>query len=63
MGVGTLFGKTLDVDMAYTRKNKVFRTKIGYLNRNLILADSDMFNRRGFLNSVLKWKSLIGLKK
>jgi hypothetical protein len=28
-GVGTLFGKTLDVDMAYTRKNKVPRTKIG----------------------------------
>ncbi|KAM0905246.1 hypothetical protein ACQ4PT_017521 [Festuca glaucescens] len=47
-GVGTLFGKTLDVDMAYTRKNKVLRTKIGCLNHKLIPADSDMFIRRGF---------------
>ncbi|KAM0837866.1 hypothetical protein ACQ4PT_061357 [Festuca glaucescens] len=47
-GVGTLFGKTLDVDMAYTRNNKVLRTKIGCLDRNLILADSDVFIRRGF---------------
>ncbi|KAM0830239.1 hypothetical protein ACQ4PT_066356 [Festuca glaucescens] len=46
-GVGTLFGKTLDVDMAYTRNNKVLRTKIGYLDRNLIPADSDVFIRRG----------------
>ncbi|KAM0871704.1 hypothetical protein ACQ4PT_039194 [Festuca glaucescens] len=47
-GVGTLFGKTLDVDMAYTRKNKVLRTKIGCLDRSLIPADSDVFIRRGF---------------
>ncbi|KAM0871316.1 hypothetical protein ACQ4PT_039450 [Festuca glaucescens] len=47
-GVGTLFGKTLDVDMAYTRNNKVLRTKIGCLDRNLIPADSDVFIRRGF---------------
>jgi hypothetical protein len=47
-GVGTLFGKTLDVDMAYTRKNKVLRTNIGCLDRNLIHADSDVFIRRGF---------------
>ncbi|KAM0889802.1 hypothetical protein ACQ4PT_027478 [Festuca glaucescens] len=47
-GVGTLFRKTLDVDMAYTRKNKVLRTKIGCLNHKLIPADSDMFIRRGF---------------
>jgi hypothetical protein len=47
-GVGTLFGKTLDVDMAYTRKNKVLRTKIGCLYHRLIPADSDMFIRRGF---------------
>jgi hypothetical protein len=46
--VGTLFGKTLDVDMAYTRKNKVLRTKIGCLDHRLIPADSDMFIRRGF---------------
>ncbi|KAM0837391.1 hypothetical protein ACQ4PT_061693 [Festuca glaucescens] len=47
-GVGTLFGKTLDVDMAYTRRNKVLRTKIGCLDRSLIPKDSDMFIRRGF---------------
>jgi hypothetical protein len=46
--VGTLFGKTLDVDMAYTRKNKVLRTKIGCLDSRLIPKDSDMFIRRGF---------------
>jgi hypothetical protein len=46
--VGTLFGKTLDVDMAYTRKNKVLRIKIGCLDHRLIPADSDMFIRRGF---------------
>ncbi|KAM0828223.1 hypothetical protein ACQ4PT_067689 [Festuca glaucescens] len=48
-GVGTLFGKTLDVDMAFTRKNKVLRTKIGCLDSRLIPKDSDMFIRRGFL--------------
>ncbi|KAM0906584.1 hypothetical protein ACQ4PT_016712 [Festuca glaucescens] len=47
-GVGTLFGKTLDVDMAYTRHNKVLRTKIGCLDRTLIPANSDVFIRRGF---------------
>jgi hypothetical protein len=47
-GVGTLFGKTLDVDMAYTRRNKVLRTKIGCLDRTLIPKDTDMFIRRGF---------------
>jgi hypothetical protein len=47
-GVGTLFGKTLDVDMAYTRKNKVLRIKIGCLDSRLIPAHSDMFIRRGF---------------
>ncbi|KAM0859656.1 hypothetical protein ACQ4PT_047036 [Festuca glaucescens] len=47
-GVGTLFGKTLDADMAYTHKNKVLRTKIGCLDYKLISADSDMFIRRGF---------------
>ncbi|KAM0890072.1 hypothetical protein ACQ4PT_027266 [Festuca glaucescens] len=47
-GVGTLFGKTLDVDMVYTRKNKVLRTKIGCLDHKLIPAESDVFIRRGF---------------
>jgi hypothetical protein len=47
-GVGTLFGKTLDVHMAYTRKNKVLQIKIGCLDSRLIPADSDVFIRRGF---------------
>jgi hypothetical protein len=47
-GVGTLFGKTLDVDMAYTRKNKILRIKIGCLDSRLIPADTDMFIRSGF---------------
>ncbi|KAK1662073.1 hypothetical protein QYE76_050232 [Lolium multiflorum] len=46
--VGTLFGKTLDVDMAYTRTNKVLRIKIGCLDKRLIPEDCDMFIRRGF---------------
>jgi hypothetical protein len=47
--VGTLFGKILDVDMAYTRNNKVLRIKIGCIDRNIIPTDSDVFIRRGFL--------------
>ncbi|KAM0841956.1 hypothetical protein ACQ4PT_058679 [Festuca glaucescens] len=47
-GIGSLFGKTLDVDMPFTRKNKLLRIKIGCLDRNLIPADSDVFIRRGF---------------
>ncbi|KAM0886491.1 hypothetical protein ACQ4PT_029606 [Festuca glaucescens] len=47
-GVGTLFEKTLDVDMAYTRKNMVLRIKIGCLDHRLIPPESDMFIRRGF---------------
>jgi hypothetical protein len=34
--------------MAYTRNNKVLRTKIGCLDRNLIHAHSDVFIKRGF---------------
>ncbi|KAM0891521.1 hypothetical protein ACQ4PT_026357 [Festuca glaucescens] len=40
--------ETMEVDMAYTRKNKVLRIKIGCLDSNLIPEDSDMFIRRGF---------------
>lgn len=47
-GIGTLFGMTLDIDMTYTRKNKVLRIKIGCLDHRLIPADSDMFIRRAF---------------
>ncbi|KAM0852978.1 hypothetical protein ACQ4PT_051394 [Festuca glaucescens] len=59
-GVGTLFGKTLDVDMAYTRRNKVLRTKIGCLDRSLIPKDSDMFIRRGFLKLFFEVEEAIG---
>jgi hypothetical protein len=58
--VGTLFGKTLDVDMAYTRKNKVLRTKIGCLDSRLIPKDSDMFIRRGFLSYLLRLRRIRG---
>jgi hypothetical protein len=34
--------------MAYTRKNKILRIKIGCLDSRLIPADTDMFIRRGF---------------
>jgi hypothetical protein len=47
-GIGSLFGKTLDVDMPFTRKNKLSRIKIGCLDRHLIPADSDVFIRRSF---------------
>jgi hypothetical protein len=38
----------LDVDMPFTRKNKLLRIKTGCLDRTLIPADSDVFIRRGF---------------
>jgi hypothetical protein len=47
-GIGSLFGKTLDVYMPFTCKNKLLRIKIGCLDRNLIPVDSDVFIRRGF---------------
>ncbi|KAM0929734.1 hypothetical protein ACQ4PT_001433 [Festuca glaucescens] len=59
-GVGTLFGKTLDVDMAYTRRNKVLRTKIGCLDRSLIPKDCDMFIRRGFFKLFFEVEEGIG---
>ncbi|KAK1632989.1 hypothetical protein QYE76_007304 [Lolium multiflorum] len=56
----TLFGKTLDVDMAFTRKNKVLRIKIGCLDSRLIPADSDMFIRRGFFKLKFEVESAQG---
>jgi hypothetical protein len=47
-GIGSLFGKTLEVDMAYTRKNKVLRIKIGCTDSSLIPTSMDIFIRRGF---------------
>jgi hypothetical protein len=47
-GLGSLFGKTSEVDMAYTRKNKILRIKIGCLDSSLIPKSMDVFIRRGF---------------
>ncbi|KAM0921975.1 hypothetical protein ACQ4PT_006455 [Festuca glaucescens] len=59
-GVGTLFGKTLDVDMAYTRKNKMLGIKIGCLDSRLIPADSDVFIRRGFFKLKFEVENIQG---
>ncbi|KAM0895108.1 hypothetical protein ACQ4PT_024038 [Festuca glaucescens] len=59
-GVGSLFGKTLDVDMAFTRKNKVLRINIGCLDRNLIPVDSDVFIRRGFFKLIFEVEAANG---
>ncbi|KAM0920293.1 hypothetical protein ACQ4PT_007600 [Festuca glaucescens] len=47
-GLGTLLRKTKEVDMAYTRKNKVARMLIGCVNHNLIPDTMDVFIKRGF---------------
>ncbi|KAM0847316.1 hypothetical protein ACQ4PT_055090 [Festuca glaucescens] len=47
-GVGSMFGKAVEVDMAFTRKNKILRIKIGCINPSLIPQDSDFFIKRGF---------------
>ncbi|KAM0854043.1 hypothetical protein ACQ4PT_050683 [Festuca glaucescens] len=46
--VGTLFGKTKEVDMIHTRKNKELRLWIGCLDHTLILETTDVFIQRGF---------------
>jgi hypothetical protein len=62
-GVGTLFGKTLDVDTAYTRRNKMLRIKIGCLDRGLIPLTIEMFIRRGFLSCILWSRNIMDPKK
>jgi hypothetical protein len=47
-GLGTLFGKTKEVDMAFSRKNKVVRMLIGCVNHTIILDTMDVFVKRGF---------------
>jgi hypothetical protein len=47
-GVGSMFGKTVEVDMAFTRRNKILRIKIGCINPSLIPDESDLFIKRGF---------------
>ncbi|KAM0821679.1 hypothetical protein ACQ4PT_072039 [Festuca glaucescens] len=46
--VGTLFGKTKEVDMVHTRKHKELRLRIGCLDHTLIPETTDVFIQRGF---------------
>ncbi|KAM0928231.1 hypothetical protein ACQ4PT_002355 [Festuca glaucescens] len=46
--VGTLFGKTKEVDMVHTRKNKELRLRIGCLDHTLIPETTYVFIQRGF---------------
>ncbi|KAM0838650.1 hypothetical protein ACQ4PT_060818 [Festuca glaucescens] len=46
--VGTLLGKTKEVDMVHTRKNKELRLRIGCLEHTLIPETTDVFIQRGF---------------
>jgi hypothetical protein len=62
-GVGTPFGKILDVDMAFTRKNKVLRIKIGCLDSRLILANSDVFIKRGFYKLYFEVENVQGAQE
>jgi hypothetical protein len=52
--VGTLFGKTKDVDMVHTRRNKELRLRIDYLDHTLIPETTDVFTKGVSLNSVLR---------
>ncbi|KAM0898209.1 hypothetical protein ACQ4PT_022067 [Festuca glaucescens] len=47
-GLGTLLGKTKEVDMGFTRKNKITRMLIGCVNHNFIPDTMDVFIKRGF---------------
>ncbi|KAM0857879.1 hypothetical protein ACQ4PT_048192 [Festuca glaucescens] len=46
--VGTLFGKTKEVDMVHTRKHKELRLRIGCIDHTLIPEDYDVFIQRFF---------------
>ncbi|KAM0840487.1 hypothetical protein ACQ4PT_059660 [Festuca glaucescens] len=47
-GLGTLLGKTKEVDVGFTRKNKITRMLIGCVNHNFIPDTMDVFIKRGF---------------
>jgi hypothetical protein len=59
-GVGSMFGKTVEVDMAFTWKNKVLRIKIGCINPSLIPLDSDLFINRGFFKLHFEVERVVG---
>jgi hypothetical protein len=46
--LGSIFGKTMEVDMSFTRKNKVLRLRIGCMDAKLIPETTDMYISRGF---------------
>ncbi|KAM0877147.1 hypothetical protein ACQ4PT_035692 [Festuca glaucescens] len=46
--LGSLFGKTMEVDMAFTRKTKILRLRIGCMDASLIPETSDVYISRGF---------------
>jgi hypothetical protein len=49
--LGSLFGKTMEVDMAFTRKTEVLRLRIGCMDASLIPDTSDVYISRGFFSS------------
>jgi hypothetical protein len=57
--VGTLFGKTKEVDMVHTRKNKELRLRIGCLDHNLIPETTDVFIQRGFFKLSFKVEPVV----
>jgi hypothetical protein len=46
--LGSPFGKTMEVDMAFTRKTKILRLRIGCMDASLIPEISDVYISRGF---------------
>ncbi|KAM0923877.1 hypothetical protein ACQ4PT_005281 [Festuca glaucescens] len=46
--LGSLFGKTMEVDMAFTRKTKVLRLRIGCMDASLIPETTDVYISRDF---------------
>ena len=52
--VGDMFGKTLEIDMAFTRKHGVLRIKIGCLNSAKIPRHFPMLFKAGFFHSYLR---------
>ncbi|KAM0831551.1 hypothetical protein ACQ4PT_065452 [Festuca glaucescens] len=46
--LGSLFGKTMEVDMAFTRKTKILWLRIGCMDASLIPETSDVYISRGF---------------
>ncbi|KAM0893355.1 hypothetical protein ACQ4PT_025158 [Festuca glaucescens] len=46
--LGSLFGKTMEVDMSFTRKNKVLRLRIGCMDATLIPGTKNVYISRGF---------------